>query len=155
MGTSALRDEGLSRHYLPPGRTASPSPALTQHLTEALAPYDVPVTRGPIWTTGAPYRETAAEVSRYGADGVLAADMEAAAVFAVGHCRTVAVATVAAIADSLVDRRPRRHSPDTEPALHTAPAAAAQALHTSTASPPTPANTRVELLVNRSRRAPL
>ncbi|MFJ2223680.1 nucleoside phosphorylase [Streptomyces anulatus] len=135
--TSALRDEGLSHHYLPPGRTASPSPALTRHLTEALAPYDAPVTCGSIWTTDAPYRETTAEVTRYGAEGILAADMEAAAVFAVGHCRTVAVATVLAIADSLVDRRPRQHSPDTEHALHTALAAAAQALHTSTASPPT------------------
>ncbi|OCC11503.1 nucleoside phosphorylase [Streptomyces sp. PTY087I2] len=138
VGTSALRDEGLSHHYLPPGRTASPSPVLTRYLTEALAPYDVPVTRGPIWTTDAPYRETVAEVDRYEAEGILAADMEAAAVFAVGHCRTVAVATVLAIADSLVDRRPRRHSPDTEHALHRALAAAAQALHTSTASPPTP-----------------
>ncbi|KND25556.1 nucleoside phosphorylase [Streptomyces anulatus] len=136
VARSALRDEGLSHHYLPPGRTASPSSALTQYLAEALAPYDLPVTRGPIWTTDAPYRETTAEVTRYGAEGILAADMEAAAVFAVGHCRTVAVATVLAIADSLVDRRPRRHSPDTEHALHTALAAAAQALHTSTASPP-------------------
>ncbi|MFJ3300123.1 nucleoside phosphorylase [Streptomyces bacillaris] len=136
--TSALRDEGLSHHYLPPGRTASPSPALTRHLTEVLASYDVPVRRGPIWTTDAPYRETTAEVTRYGAEGILAAEMEAAAVFAVGHCRTVAVATVLAIADSLVDRCPRRHSPDTEHALHVALAAAAQALHTSAASPSTP-----------------
>lgn len=77
--TSALRDEGLSHHYLPPGRTASPSPALTRHLTEALAPYDVLFTSGPVWTMDAPYRETTVEVSRYGADGILAADMEAAA----------------------------------------------------------------------------
>ncbi|WP_308251134.1 nucleoside phosphorylase [Streptomyces anulatus] len=138
VGTSALRDEGLSHHYLPPGRTASPSPALTQHLTGALAPYDVPVTHGPIWTTDAPHRETTAEVTRYGAEGILAADMEAAAVFAVGHCRTVAVATVLAIADSLVDRRPRQHSPDTEHALHTALAAATQALHTSTTTAANP-----------------
>ncbi|MEV3996463.1 nucleoside phosphorylase [Streptomyces halstedii] len=135
VGTSALRDEGLSHHYLPPGRTALPSPALTQHLTEVLASYDVPVTRGPIWTTDAPYRETTTEVSRYGADGILAADMEAAAVFAVGHCRMVAVATVLALADSLVDRRPRHHSPDTEHALRAALAGAAQALHTSASSP--------------------
>lgn len=77
--TSALRDEGLSHHYLPPGRTASPSPALTRHLTEALATYDVLFTSGPVWTMDAPYRETTVEVSRYGADGILAADMEAAA----------------------------------------------------------------------------
>ncbi|MDT0491562.1 nucleoside phosphorylase [Streptomyces griseus] len=138
VATSALRDEGLSHHYLPPGRTASPSPTLTQHLTEALASYDVPVTLGPIWTTDAPYRETAAEVTRYGAEGILAADMEAAAVFAVGHYREVAVATALAIADSLVDRRPRLHSPDTEHALRTALAAAAQALYASTASQQTP-----------------
>ncbi|MEU4180766.1 hypothetical protein [Streptomyces sp. NPDC026589] len=106
VGTRALRDEGL-HHYLPPGRTAASSPALTQYLTEALAPYDLPVNYGPIWT-----------------------------VFAVGHCRTVAIATIAAIADSLVDRRPRHHSPDTEHALQTALVAAVQALHTSTASPP-------------------
>ncbi|MFD9428486.1 MULTISPECIES: nucleoside phosphorylase [unclassified Streptomyces] len=132
--TSALRDEGLSHHYLPPGHTVCPSPALTWHLSEALTATGAPVTRGPVWTTDAPYRETTAEVARYQKDGILAADMESAAVFAVGGYRSVATATVVAVADSLVDRRPRQRSRDTEHALHASLTAAAQALSSSATS---------------------
>lgn len=132
--TSALRDEGLSHHYLPPGHTAAPSPALTQHLSQALTATGVPMARGPIWTTDAPYRETAAEAARYQTDGILAADMEAAAVFAVGAYRSVATATVVAVADSLVDRRPRRRSGSTEHVLHAALTAAVRALNSAATS---------------------
>ncbi|MFD8986174.1 nucleoside phosphorylase, partial [Streptomyces sp. NPDC059564] len=130
----ALRDEGLSHHYLPPGRSIDPWPGLTQHLLKALAGVDGPVTCGTSWTTDAPYRETAVEVADHQSAGILTADMEAAAVFAVGRHRAVETAAVLVVADSLVDRLPRGKSPAVEGALRTALAASVIALTTSGAS---------------------
>lgn len=127
----ALRDEGLSHHYLPPGRSIGPSPELTQHLLEALRGTDSPVRRGASWTTDAPYRETAVEAAHHQTAGILTADMEAAAVFAVGQHRSVQTAALLIVADSLVDRRPREKAPAVEHALRTALAAAATALATA------------------------
>ncbi|WP_446040138.1 nucleoside phosphorylase [Streptomyces sp. SID1121] len=118
LGDSALRDEGLSHHYLPPGRTARPSAGLTGHLARTLRARGIAVRRGPVWSTDAPYRETAAEVARYAAEGILLADMEAAAVFAVAEHRNVQAAALFTVADSLVDRRPRTDSPATTATLH-------------------------------------
>jgi uridine phosphorylase len=79
----ALRDAGVSHHYLPAGRYGTPSAYLTAHLTNHLKASRQPVEVGATWTTDAPYRETAEEVRRYRDEGVLAVEMEAAAVFAV------------------------------------------------------------------------
>jgi nucleoside phosphorylase len=53
------------------------------------------------WTTDAPFRETAAEVEQYRKEGVLAVDMEAAAVFAAGQRLGVQAAALFAIGDSV------------------------------------------------------
>ncbi|GHG05811.1 nucleoside phosphorylase [Streptomyces filamentosus] len=129
--TRALRDDGLSHHYLPPAPYAEPSPELTRHLTGALAARGADTRQGSGWTTSAIYRETAPEVARYGALGALTADMEAAGVFAVAEHRGIDAAAVLAIADSLADRRPRRDHPRTETTLHTAVEAALAALTTA------------------------
>lgn len=128
---SALRDEGVSHHYLAPGSYVTPSQSLTDHLVQSLHAQDVAVRRGVGWSTDAPYRETAAEVGRYGSVGVLTADMEAAAVFAVAEHRGIDAAAVFAVADSLADRRPRRDSLDTRGALQSALDAALIALSTA------------------------
>ncbi|MBY8869878.1 nucleoside phosphorylase [Streptomyces sennicomposti] len=125
---NALRDEGVSHHYLPPGSHIKPSKQLTTHLAEHLRNRGVVPRRGPSWTTDAPYRETGAEVGRYGTLGVLTADMEAAAVFAVAQHRGIDAAAVFAVADSLVDRKPRQGSPNIRAALHIALQAALSAL---------------------------
>jgi uridine phosphorylase len=118
---NALRDEGLSYHYLAPGPEVRPSEELSERLAEALRGLGVTVRRGTGWTTDAPYRETAAEVTRYGEAGVLTADMEAAGLFAVAEYRGIDAAAVFAVADSLVDRRPRPpERPETHRALQRA-----------------------------------
>ncbi|MFE3737741.1 nucleoside phosphorylase [Streptomyces sp. NPDC059134] len=104
----ALRDEGTSHHYLPPGRYTHSDATLTAHLTEALTVgTDRRTVTGGTWTTDALYRETEAEVAHYAACGLLTADMEAAAVFAVACHRAVPATAGFAVADSLADRRPR------------------------------------------------
>jgi uridine phosphorylase len=65
--SAALRDEGTSYHYAPPQPFAWPDPELTARLRAALPT----AAHGPSWTTDAPYRETAEEIARYGAEGIL------------------------------------------------------------------------------------
>ncbi|MFF4172867.1 nucleoside phosphorylase [Streptomyces sp. NPDC001744] len=129
--TRALRDDGLSYHYLPPAPYAEPSPELTRHLVGALAARGTDARQGSGWTTSAVYRETAAEVSRYGSLGVLTADMEAAGIFAVAEHRGIDAAAVFAVADCLAERRSRRDHPRTETALHAAVEAGLAALSTA------------------------
>jgi nucleoside phosphorylase len=92
--SEAVRDEGTSYHYLAADVPARPDADLTARLGRALDDAGVPYTTGSTWTIDAPYRETADEVSRYRAAGVLAVEMEASALFALGSVRQVSVASL-------------------------------------------------------------
>jgi uridine phosphorylase len=89
---SAVRDEGTSYHYLPPGREVEASPegiaAIEHVLKKRGAEYLISKT----WTTDAPYRETPAKVRLRRSEGCLTVDMEAAAFFAVARFRGVILA---------------------------------------------------------------
>ncbi len=78
----ALRDEGTSHHYLPPSAYAEADAALADRAFASLRPLPVPVHRGPVWTTDAPYRETEADIEAARKHGTLAVEMEAAALYA-------------------------------------------------------------------------
>ena len=99
--TTAIRDEGTSHHYLAPGREVESDPVLATALTDALVRRGAAVRRGPVWSTDAPYRETREEVIAFGAQGVLAVDMELAALLAVAQARGVQAAGILVIGDSL------------------------------------------------------
>jgi uridine phosphorylase len=86
---SAVRDEGTSYHYLPPGREVSASPAAVVALESTLQANDVPYVLGKTWTTDAIYRETPDKVKRRKEEGCLVVEMEAAAFFAVAQFRGV------------------------------------------------------------------
>jgi uridine phosphorylase len=83
----ALRDEGTSHHYLPPSPFAEADGALADGAFAALAALPVPVHRGTVWTTDAPYRETEAAIAAARAHGALAVEMEAAALYAFARAR--------------------------------------------------------------------
>lgn len=105
----ALRDEGTSGHYLPPDAgdfVPAPDPALLDRFHRRLmAGFDagtgVVVHRGSTWTTDAPYRETEAAIAAARALGVLAVEMEAAALFAFATARNVAVSCVAHVTNTM------------------------------------------------------
>jgi uridine phosphorylase len=99
----AIRDEGVSHHYLPDTMFITPAPALTGRLTAALTQAGAAPIPGTTWTIDAPYRETVAEARHYQAEGVLTIDMEAAALFAVAQVRGVQAAVAFVISDSLAD----------------------------------------------------
>jgi uridine phosphorylase len=100
---AAIRDEGVSHHYLPPARLATATADMSAALTAAMTHAGVPFRTGTSWTIDAPYRETVAEARRYQAEGVLCVEMEAAALFAVAEVRGLQVASAFAISDSLAD----------------------------------------------------
>ena len=72
---TAVRDEGTSHHYLPAAAIVAASPALTERLETAVRAANLPLHIGPTWTTDAPYRETAAAVAHYQAQGVQTVEM--------------------------------------------------------------------------------
>jgi uridine phosphorylase len=83
----ALRDEGTSYHYLPPGEFSHANEALLGLLDGAFAGLRVPVERGATWTTDAPFRETTETIATMRRKGLLAVEMEAAALYAFAHAR--------------------------------------------------------------------
>ncbi len=99
--TEAIRDEGTSHHYLASDCPASPSNELFHRLATALAERDLRHMAGRVWTTDAPYRETALEIARYQNDGVLAVDMEASAFLSVCFALNIEAVSALVAADSL------------------------------------------------------
>jgi purine-nucleoside phosphorylase len=72
---------------LPPGEFSDGDPALLERLNEAFSHLQVPVERGATWTTDAPFRETPGALAAMKARGLLAVEMEAAALYAFSAAR--------------------------------------------------------------------
>jgi uridine phosphorylase len=115
----AIRDEGVSHHYLPPAKYADASPILTDRLERALRDAGTAPVRGTTWTIDTPYREIVAEARHYQQEGVLTVEMEAAALFAVAQYRGVDLASAVTISDSLADLvwDPQFHATPTQSGL--------------------------------------
>jgi uridine phosphorylase len=101
LPTRAIREEGTSYHYLPPADACGPDDVLSRRLDRWLQRHGVVARKGPVWTTDALYRETKRKIAKYREDGVLAVDMEMAAVFAVGKVRMREVVAVLLVSDRL------------------------------------------------------
>lgn len=97
----AVRDEGTSYHYLPPAETVAALPDLAGFLLGELRTLPVPVAAGLVWTTDAPYRETAEELGAHARAGVLAVEMQAASLFAFGAAKGFAVGVVAHVTNAV------------------------------------------------------
>ena len=87
--TTAVRDEGTSYHYLPPAREVAVHPAAVAAIETVLQHHQIDYLLTKTWTTDAFYRETRSKVARRRAEGCLAVEMEAAALFAVAQFRDV------------------------------------------------------------------
>ncbi len=84
----ALRDEGTSYHYLPPSEFSEADETLIERVDKEMAQLAIPVVRGATWTTDAPFRETEAAIEASKSLGLLAVEMEAAALYAFSRaCR--------------------------------------------------------------------
>jgi uridine phosphorylase len=85
----AIRDEGVSYHYLPPSREVIANEGAVNSLAGVLNTRGVPYRTGKTWTTDAPYRETPKKMAKRKADGCLTVEMESAALIAVAQFRGV------------------------------------------------------------------
>jgi uridine phosphorylase len=83
----ALRDEGTSYHYLAPAEFSAANEELLSIQQGAFDDLRVPVLRGATWTTDAPFRETAEAIAVMRDKGLLAVEMEAAALYAFAKAR--------------------------------------------------------------------
>lgn len=92
--SGAVRDEGTSYHYLPPGREVQAHQSGVAALTATLDRRGVPYRVGKTWTTDAPYRETPAKIAARKAEGCLTVEMEAASLMAVAQFREVVLGQV-------------------------------------------------------------
>ena len=96
----ALRDEGTSYHYLP----AAPYARIQAELLSAIQfglPDSIPLVRGGAWTTDAPFRETEAAIAFARSEGLLAVEMEAAALYAFAEARGKPVVCFARVTNEM------------------------------------------------------
>jgi uridine phosphorylase len=106
--TAAVRDEGTSFHYLPPGREVQASLAAVRTLQDAASDYKVGAVPGKAWTTDALFRQTPEKVERRAAEGCVVVDMEAASMLAVGEFRSVPVGVYLYAGDQIDGPRPNQ-----------------------------------------------
>jgi len=92
--SGAVRDEGVSYHYLPPGRELQAQAAGVAALKATLERRGVPYRVGKTWTTDAPYRETPARIAARKSEGCIVVEMEAASLLAVAQFRGVVLGQV-------------------------------------------------------------
>ncbi len=97
----AFRDEGTSYHYRPASAFSHADRRLVRVVHEALEARRLPVVRGTTWTTDAPFRETASAIRACRAAGILAVEMEAAALYAFARARHKAVVCFAHVTNRM------------------------------------------------------
>lgn len=83
----ALRDEGTSYHYVPPSEYCAADASLVTLAQDALSASGIPIQVGVTWTTDAPFRETQEAIDAAAKAGILAVEMEAAALYAFAQAR--------------------------------------------------------------------
>src|SRR6202795_578215 len=97
----ALRDEGTSYHYMPASEFAEADPGMVAAAMQALNDAGLRAYVGSSWTTDAPFRETATAVAAARAKGVLAVEMEAAALYTFALRRNKAVLCLAHVTNTM------------------------------------------------------
>jgi uridine phosphorylase len=110
--TGAIRDEGVSHHYVPATRYAYPSAGLTDELRQSMLSNGDPFTEGTTWTLDAIYRETMEEALAYREEGVVTVEMEAAALFTIAEVRGVEIASLFSVGDHLLAESEWRPAPN-------------------------------------------
>lgn len=97
----ALRDEGTSYHYLPPADYSFADHGLVDLAKASLIDVGIAVRVGSTWTTDAPFRETAAAIASAREAGILAVEMEAAALYAFATARQKPTLCVAHVTNQM------------------------------------------------------
>jgi len=97
----ALRDEGTSYHYAPPAEFAVADAALVNLAVSALRTSGISAIVGASWTTDAPFRETAEAIVHARGKGILAVEMEAAALYTFAKAANVKILCIAHVTNTM------------------------------------------------------
>jgi uridine phosphorylase len=97
----AFRDEGTSYHYADASEYCEADATLVALADNALKAADLPAIVGPTWTTDAPFRETAEAIEAAHRRGILAVEMEAAALYAFAQARQTKVLCIAHVTNTM------------------------------------------------------
>lgn len=97
----ALRDEGTSYHYAAPADFSEADPKLVAAAARALHAKGVNAVTGASWSTDAPFRETAEAIAAARAKGILAVEMEAAALYAFARAANKKVLCLAHVTNTM------------------------------------------------------
>jgi len=100
---SAIREDGVSDHYLKKKSDVMITKTLMKDIEITLKKTDIPVHKGKSWTTAAPYRETIKKIRKYRKQGVLSVEMEIAPLASVAQFHNVSYSAVLVASDSLAD----------------------------------------------------
>jgi uridine phosphorylase len=102
--TAAIRDEGVSYHYAPPGREIDADSQAIKAIASTLDRHGEQYRLAKTWTTDGLFRETPAKVARRKREGCLTVEMEAAALFAVAKFRGVPLGYILSGGDDVSGR---------------------------------------------------
>ena len=98
---SAVRDEGVSYHYLPPAREIVAQAEVIPVIEKVLNEKQIPYLLGKTWTIDAPYRETKKKIKSRRGEGCISVEMESAGLMAVAPFRNVAFGQILYAGDDL------------------------------------------------------
>jgi uridine phosphorylase len=97
----ALRDDGTSYHYAAASEYSEADPHLVATAANALKAKGVNIVTGSSWTTDAPFRETEEAIAAARSKGILAVEMEAAALYAFAHAANKSVLCLAHVTNTM------------------------------------------------------
>ena len=97
IGVEAIRDEGVSYHYIDKSKMALPSKKLLEKMKELIPMGNL----GKIWTTDSMYRETHNKFLKHKELGALAVDMETASAYAIAEFRKIDFISCLVISDNV------------------------------------------------------
>ena len=97
----ALRDEGTSYHHAPAAEFADAEVQLVATASKAMSAHKPHCVVGSSWTTDAPFRETAAAIHSARRKGVLAVEMEAAALYTFARAKDARVLCLAHVTNTM------------------------------------------------------
>ncbi|MBN2060397.1 MAG: nucleoside phosphorylase [Deltaproteobacteria bacterium] len=100
---NAVSEEGTSPHYPIDGKKAETDMGLNKCLEKFLHEKSLPYRYGRVWTTDAPYRETAEKIKAYGDAGIMGVEMELSALITVAAYRKVRLSALLLVSDELFD----------------------------------------------------
>ena len=103
LPTSAIVDEGTSRHYISERAESEPSEGIVAQSRQMLQTAGLKFHQGIVWSTDAVYRETRDRVAYFQKKDALAVEMETSSIFTVARFRDVQVGGILVVSDELSD----------------------------------------------------